>query len=157
MFRPSLEAASLIGADCRGADFGLVDLASERLWEHVFPTNMTGVRLMGADLRGANLDGARLVGANLAGANLQEADFTGADLTDADLRATDLTGARLVGANLTRSYFGGENPTRPDQLFGTSAHGLTQEQIREAKAPGGAPILNSTVDVETGAPLIWSP
>jgi hypothetical protein len=61
----------------------------------LFHTNLTSVRLAGADLTGANLIGADLTQANLTGAVLAAANLTRADLTTANLTDADLAGALL--------------------------------------------------------------
>ena len=79
----------------------------------LFYTNLTNVRLAGADLTGANLIGADLTNANLVGAFHdpgKEVNFTGADLSGADFTDANLPRANYAGANLNGTRWPGGAP-----------------------------------------------
>jgi uncharacterized protein YjbI with pentapeptide repeats len=69
--------------------------------------SLRGAYLNGANLKGAHLRRADLTHANLSGANLTGAELPGACLAYADLRGADLTRANLAGATLIDAKLAG--------------------------------------------------
>ncbi|MFN4786761.1 MAG: pentapeptide repeat-containing protein, partial [Pseudanabaena sp.] len=67
-------------------------------------TDLSGLKLIGANLNKANLQGANLRSVDLRGSNLQEAVLIQSDLSYADLRLTNFAKANLQGANLSNTH-----------------------------------------------------
>ena len=123
--------------------------------------NLYKANLTGANLNRARLNDANLLEANLSCAVLVNADLTRANATQAKFRWADLSNATLHDTNLSGAVFR-ERVTRKDSLIpclppgeAVSA-GLTHFQLHLALAkPDTPPILNDTIDAETGHPLVW--
>lgn len=101
---PTSGVLDLRGADLRGADLSLLNLA--------------GANLFNAKLQGANLIGTKLFAALLAVAKLEGALLVRADLTMANLFVTDLTRANLFGAVFSGAHIEGT-------MFGHAEMGQT--------------------------------
>ncbi len=151
--RANFMGAKLIGASFRNAGLGLVDLASENLWQgQLFPTRFAWGHLSGADFRDSELGRADFRRAIMTGAKMDHAD-----LRRADLRGADLAGASLVGANVGRANLEGANLSNTKFTSGSeNSTTVTQEQLDKAKAwPGNPPLIEGIIDPSTGIPLVW--
>jgi len=127
--RPGLPRADLTGAILAGARLGGANLAGARLVD----VDLTDARLAGAVLTGARLARSDLTRARLARADLSGARLGGTILVDAWMEQTNLTGALLRGADLT------------------GAHGLTQEQLEQARGDE-----HTTLPASLTRPASWS-
>jgi hypothetical protein len=99
---PDVQAAlTVIGRRDASRDQQRIDLSAAVIPAALlFDTDLTGVRLVGADLSSAILNRATLAGAKLA-----DADFSHAALAEASLTGALLDGARFEGADLTGARF----------------------------------------------------
>jgi uncharacterized protein YjbI with pentapeptide repeats len=127
-----LEAAVLVGAHFRNADFTAArlqgaNLSGADLQEAKFecvgpPLHESCAQLQGASLDRAQLQGATLYGAQLQGASLDRAQLQGASLDRAQLLGASLAGAQLQGASLDRAQLHGASLAGA-QLQGASLYG----------------------------------
>lgn len=110
----------------------------------------------------ADLQEASLVGAGLAEALFSRTNFAAADLSYANLVDTQMVGANFRGAVLTSANCSNAKFNEADivraVLYETNLSnvtGLTQQQLNSAQIdPARPPVLDGSVDPDTGEPLV---
>ena len=126
-----------------------------------FQLDQRGAYQDGETVRHLNLGGVTFKHAAFSERNLARLDFlnsqfketnlSGADLSGANLRGVFFQDVLLHGANLDGANIGGAR-------FSSGVKGLTQKQLDKAVADDDqAPLLDGTLDHETGQPLVWNP
>ena len=137
--RASLERAELTNTNFHDTDLGDANLGRADLSRAIFQQS--------------NLNNAWLEGAILVGAGFLDVDLTGAQLKDANLSDAHFLDSNLLAANLSNANLSGVQFTNGGSQ---NARELTQWQIDQAKAdPEKPPTLQSVLDNETGAQLVW--
>lgn len=108
--------------------------------------NLGFITFSNATLSGINLAGLDFRSSQFSLSNLSGVDFSRANLRASKFHTVSLNGAILDGANIGGAQFSSE------------VKGLTQRQLDQAVADEDqAPILDKTLDHETGEPLVWNP
>ena len=108
--------------------------------------NLGFITFRDATLSGMNLAGLDFRSSQFAGSILNAVDFSGANLRSSSFFTVSLNDAILDGANIGGARFSSE------------VKGLTQKQLdKTVSDEDQAPILEKTLDHETGEPLVWNP